>query len=141
MLMHRTSLATLIGSAVIGVTAIALPSGVFAAPSAGTVKVGMREWAITPAPASAKAGKITFVIKNNGKAKHELVVIRTDVAPTKIAVKKNRASEKGAKGEIGDLPAGATKRLTLTLPKGKYVLLCNFIGHYQAGQRAAFVVR
>ncbi len=139
--MHRKPLALLIGSLVVGVPAVALPAGVIAAPSDGTVKVGMREWAISPAPASAKAGKITFVIKNNGKAKHELVVVKTDIAPGKLPVKKNRASEKGAQGEIGNLPAGATKRLTLTLPKGKYVLLCNFIGHYQAGQRVGFVVR
>jgi uncharacterized cupredoxin-like copper-binding protein len=126
--------------ALIGTASVLLPVGALAASRGGTTKVAMREWAISPAPARATAGKITFVVKNNGKTKHEFVVIRTNLAPGKLPVTKGRASEKGSKGEIGNLPAGSTKRLTLTLPKGKYVLICNLGGHYQAGQRAAFVV-
>jgi uncharacterized cupredoxin-like copper-binding protein len=129
-----------IGAALIGV-AVAVPMAGQASSSGGSSKVALREWAIAPVPASATAGKITFIVKNNGKAKHEFVVIRTNLAPGKLPIKKNRASEKGAKGEVGNLLPGATKRLTLTLPKGKYVLICNYIGHYQAGQRAAFTVR
>lgn len=129
-----------IGAALIGAT-VAVPVVALAASGGGSTKVALREWAIAPVPAAATAGKITFVVKNSGKAKHEFVVIRTNLAPGKLPVKKGRASEAGAKGEIGNLPAGATKRLTLTLPKGKYVLICNLTGHYQAGQRAAFTVR
>lgn len=139
--MRRYSFATLIGSTVLGVAAVALPGGVLAASSGGTSKVGVREWVISPAPARLTAGKITFVVTNRGKVTHEFVVLRTDVAPAKLPVKNGRASEKGQKGEIGNLPAGATKRLTLTLPKGKYVLICNLSGHYRAGQHAALVVR
>jgi len=139
--MHRRSLSVLIGSTLVVTASVALSAGALGASGGGTSKVALREWAVAPAPASATAGKITFVVKNNGKTKHEFVVIKTDLAPAKLPVKKGRASEKGAKGEIGDLPAGSTKRLTLTLPKGKYVLICNLTGHYQAGQRAAFTVR
>jgi uncharacterized cupredoxin-like copper-binding protein len=139
-LVHARSSAFLIGAGLFGAV-VAIPVVAPAASGGGTSKVALREWAIAPVPSAATAGKITFIIKNNGKAKHEFVVIRTDVAPGKLPVKKGRASEKGAKGEIGNLPAGATKRLTLTLSKGKYVLICNFVGHYQAGQRAAFTVR
>lgn len=139
--MHRRSLSVLIGSTLLVAATAALSAGALGASGGGTTKVALREWAVTPAPATATAGTITFVVKNSGKAKHEFVVIKTDLAPGKLPVKKGRASEKGAKGEIGDLPAGKTKRLTLVLPKGKYVLICNLTGHYQAGQRAAFVVR
>ena len=139
--MPRHSPATVIGATLIGVAAIALPAGVLAASSGGTAKVGMREWSIKPAPASASAGKITFVVTNTGKTKHEFVVLKANVAPGKLLVTKGRVSEKTSQGEIGGLAPGATKRLTLTLAKGKYVLVCNITGHYQAGQHAAFVVR
>jgi uncharacterized cupredoxin-like copper-binding protein len=90
---------------------------------------------------AATAGKITFIVKNSGKARHEFVVIRTNVPAGKLPVKNGRASENGHKGEIGNLAPGATKKVTLTLAKGRYVLICNFSGHYQAGQHAAFTVR
>ena len=129
-----------IGAALIG-AAVAVPAVAPAASGGGASKVALREWAVTPVPATASAGKITFTVRNSGKTKHEFVVIRTNLAPAKLPVKNGRASEKGAKGEIGNLPPGSTKRLTLTLPKGRYVLICNLAGHYQAGQRAAFTVR
>jgi uncharacterized cupredoxin-like copper-binding protein len=130
---------------VIGTTLVALATAVplsgHAASGGGTTKVDVHEWAVSPAPAHATAGKITFVVRNTGTARHEFVVIRTDLAPGKLPVKNGRASEKGHVGEIGNLPAGSTKRLTLTLARGTYVLFCNFSGHYRAGQHAGFVVR
>jgi uncharacterized cupredoxin-like copper-binding protein len=44
-------------------------------------------------------------------------------------------------GEIPLIPSGASKRLTLRVSPGKYVLLCNLLGHYQAGQFAALRAR
>jgi uncharacterized cupredoxin-like copper-binding protein len=44
-------------------------------------------------------------------------------------------------GEAGDIKPGQTKKVTLTLKPGKYVLLCNLAGHYKAGQYAAFTVK
>jgi uncharacterized cupredoxin-like copper-binding protein len=138
--MHRRSSAVLVGAALAGAAALVPVTGL-AASQGGTSKVALREWVIAPAPAAATAGKITFTVKNSGKARHEFVVIRTNTAAGKLPVKNGRASEKGSKGEIGNLAPGATKKLTLTLAKGKYVLICNLSGHYQAGQHAAFTVR
>ena len=76
-----------------------------AASGGGASKVALREWAVMPVPTTASAGKITFTVRNSGKTKHEFVVIRTNLAPAKLPVKNGRASEKGAKGEIGDPPA------------------------------------
>lgn len=138
--MQRRTSKLLIGTSLIAVAA-AVPMSGIAASGGGTSKVTVKEWVVAPVPAHATAGKITFVVRNTGKTRHEFVVIRTNLAPGKLPVKNGRASEKGTKGEIGNLPAGSTKRLTLTLAKGKYVLICNLSGHYKAGQRAAFVVR
>ena len=138
--MHRQSSTFLIGLTLICV-ATAVPVVAPAASTGGASKVTLREWAIARAPASATAGKITFIVKNSGKSKHEFIVMRTNVPAGKLPAKNGRVSEKGSKGEIGDLAPGVTKRLTLTLAKGKYVLICNIAGHYQAGQHAAFTVR
>ena len=40
------------------------------------------------------------------------------------------ASEAGNVGEIGSVKPGQQKKLTLTLKKGHYSLLCNLPGHY-----------
>jgi uncharacterized cupredoxin-like copper-binding protein len=138
--MRGRSSSFLIGTALIGAV-VAVPALGFAASSGATSKVVLREWALVPSPATAAAGSITFTVRNRGKTRHEFVVLRTNVAADKLPVKNGRASEKGQKGEIGNLAPGATKRLTLTLAKGKYVLICNLSGHYQAGQHAAFTLR
>jgi uncharacterized cupredoxin-like copper-binding protein len=44
-------------------------------------------------------------------------------------------------GFVYDVQAGATRVLSLTLPAGHYVLICNLRGHYQSGMRADLVVR
>ena len=49
--------------------------------------------------------------------------------------------ESGDVGEIGPVPAGQARTLTLTLKRGHYSLICNLPGHYVAGQFADFYVR
>ena len=38
------------------------------------------------------------------------------------------------------MKAGASKTLTLTLKKGKYVVICNVPGHYEQGMKGDFKV-
>lgn len=83
---------------------------------------------------------MTFVVRNAGTVKHELVVLRTATKAAKLPVNDGgKASERGSVGR--QLAAGATRRLTLTLTKGHYVLICNLGGHYMAGMRANLTVR
>ena len=90
-------------------------------------------------PASVAAGKVTFVARNKGAVEHELVVVR---GTAKLPVKNFKADENGRDlGEIEDIEPGKTKRLTLTLVAGKYLLLCNIVGHYQLGMRSVLTVR
>ncbi len=106
-----------------------------------TVKVSLKEFKVLPSTKTVKAGKVTFSAKNVGSVDHELVVIKTNVAPGKLPVKNDKASEKGLVGEIPELRPGKSGKVTLKLAKGKYVLLCNVAAHYQAGQYTAFSVK
>ena len=93
------------------------------------------------APASAPAGRIVFTLVNRGDMRHEAVIIRTATRFDRLPVKNSVASEKGRVGTITNVAGGTRKKLTLTLPAGRYVIICNLPGHYQAGMRAPFTVR
>jgi uncharacterized cupredoxin-like copper-binding protein len=122
------------------VVAVTSAVGALAATSKATVNVAEKEFTLTPVPRSAKPGKVTFVVKNVGKLDHEFVVIKTNRPPGKLPIKGAKASEAGRIGKIPPFKPGQTKRITLALKPGKYVLLCNVAGHYQAGQHSAFRV-
>jgi uncharacterized cupredoxin-like copper-binding protein len=116
--------------------------GASAATSATGVTVKLKEFTLTPAVKTTKSGKVTFVVTNLGKLEHEMVVMKTNVPPGKLPLNaKNRVPEKSIVGEAGDIEPGQTKKLTLTLKSGKYVLLCNLAGHYKAGQYAGLTVK
>ena len=123
-------------AAMVGVTAAgALTSG-------KTVGLKLNEFNVLPSKQAAPAGKVTFVVKNVGKVEHEFVVVKTaKPAGSLLSHDGSEASEAGNVGEISSVVAGQTKKLTLTLKKGHYALLCNLPGHYKAGQFIDFYVR
>jgi uncharacterized cupredoxin-like copper-binding protein len=108
--------------------------------AATTVRVTEKEFTLKSVPASAKPGKVTFVVRNAGKLDHEFVIVKTNRAPAKLPLKGNKASEAGRVGKIPPFKPGKTKRIALSLKAGKYVLFCNVAGHYKLGQRAGFRV-
>ncbi len=127
------------------VTAGPASSGVKHEASTGASRVGVSlggssEFALTATPAKIAAGKVTFRVRNDGSITHELVVVRTDMAAGALASGGGRADETGSAGESGDLTAGASANLSLNLPAGHYVLLCNLPGHYAGGMRTDFTV-
>jgi uncharacterized cupredoxin-like copper-binding protein len=111
-----------------------------AKPAAATIAVVMKEFTVTPAPASVAAGKVTFKVSNKGKLKHEFVVVSTKKKADEL-MKGDEADETGNVSEIGNLPPGSTKKLSVMLKAGHYVLLCNLPGHYKAGQHHDFSVK
>jgi uncharacterized cupredoxin-like copper-binding protein len=115
-------------------------SPIGASPAKTLVKVQLKEFKVLPSPLKAKRGAVSFSVKNTGKINHEFVVLKTNTPPTKLLVKGGKAVEAGRVGRVGPLKAGASKSLNLMLKPGKYVLLCNLAGHYQAGQRIGFGV-
>jgi uncharacterized cupredoxin-like copper-binding protein len=109
----------------------------------GTVNVALgtsdNEYAMTPDPAEAAAGSVTFTLTNGGKLQHEMVVIRTDKGAANLGTD-GEADETGAVDEI-TVDAGQSGDLTVDLPAGAYALVCNLAGHYQAGMYADFTVK
>ncbi len=118
-------------------------------PSAGAtaLTVVMSDYAFTPKNATAATGPITITAPNQGKLVHELVLIRTDLPLAKLPtdsagdVNEDAFPESKLPGEISETQPGATGKLTVTLPAGRYVMLCNVPGHYQAGMVGNLVVR
>jgi len=99
--------------------------------------IALSEWKVVVA-STAKAGTATFSISNVGTFPHELLVFKSDLAPS--------AYPKDAAGDIvedgpgitlvsdGDNidPAGSQTR-TVDLVPGTYLFVCNIPGHFKAG--------
>ena len=120
------------------------PPGTWAAPSAtraATVRVRLVEFEVVLSRAAVPAGRVTFVVRNAGKIAHNFVVLRTNLPPSKLPTVGAVASEAGRQGKTPVFGPGATRRLTLTLRPGRYVLICNVAGHYSAGMFVGFRVR
>jgi uncharacterized cupredoxin-like copper-binding protein len=148
--MNRTSLIAAGAAATLGLGALAgcgsnndTPAKTPAQAASGSatpIAVKLTEWAVKPSKRTVGHGRLTFDVTNDGKAPHELVVLRTS-KPAGDLGSGTRISEKGHVGEQGELPAGASKQLKLTLAPGHYSLVCNLPGHYMAGMHADLTVR
>lgn len=101
--------------------AASAPSQAASAP----VEVKLSEWAITPGSLTVPAGKVTFVVSNDGKYPHNLTV-------------------QSASGEAGKTPnfkkADGSKNLELDLQPGTYTLLCSIPGHAEQGMKGTLTV-
>ena len=90
------------------------------------------------------AGRVTFEVNHaaSGDTEHEFVVLKTDMDDAHLPVHKGQVTESRFKkmGEVEDLARGSTKRLSLKLAPGHYVLICNRPGHYEMGMHTSFVV-
>lgn len=108
----------------------------------GPISVELKEWAVTPESVTAKAGAITFNVKNAGTKVHEFVVVKTDLKAEALPVSGSKIDESALTpvDEIEDIAVGATPTLTVTLAAGHYVLLCNIETHFGLGMRSDFDV-
>ncbi|MCS7294536.1 MAG: hypothetical protein RMK15_00025 [Chloroflexota bacterium] len=116
------------------------------------VSVELAEWRVVANPAQVKHGKVTFTARNSGpEDPHELVVVRTDLPADQLPIGEDGGIDEEAVevlGEIEPFGVGETQKLTLDLPPGRYVLLCNIVeveegqreSHYKKGMFTAFVV-
>lgn len=105
-----------------------------------TIKVVEAEYSLkdTPAKGKPKSGKITFDVENAGAIPHEFVVVKTDKKADAL-LKGSKADEKGNVGEIGNIDAGGSAKLSLKLKPGHYALICNLPGHYMPGGKAGML--
>ena len=118
-----------------------------------SVAVTLKEFEIVTDKDSVPAGNVTFRAKNSGPDDpHELVVVKTDLAPDALPTSADGAAdEEGAGdliGEIEEFAVGGEEEITFDLESGKYVLLCNVVeeadgvteSHYKNGMHTAFTV-
>lgn len=128
-------------SAAAGTPKAAAPAAAAPAPLGHAVKASLTEMKITDSVAKVAAGKVTFTVTNDGAMTHEYVVLKTSRPAASLPVSNGRASEAGHVGEIGDLPVGRTKTLTLNLKAGHYSIICNLPGHYLGGMHTDLTVQ
>lgn len=107
--------------------------------AASTVNEKLSEYKISGG-SGAKAGTVTFKVKNAGDIPHELVVIKTKAKAAKLKTKDDKAVETGKVGEV-EVASGKTKSLKLKLKKGHYALICNIGDHYSEGMHKDFTVK
>lgn len=107
-----------------------------------TIGGSMKEWSILLDRATAPHGSVHLQMRNEGHEVHELIVVRTDLAPDALPMKGDRVDEDQLKsmGEIQEFSGGKVEGKTFDLSAGKYVLFCNIPGHYQQGMRTGFTV-
>jgi len=114
------------------------------------VQVRLDEWRMLLDKQVFHPGRIRFEASNQGRVRHELVVIRTDVPAKDFQVVSGKVQEAAVgevMGEIEGLSPESEGALSLRLSKGSYVLFCNNLqegeveGHYQKGMWAHFTVR
>ncbi len=120
-----------------------------------TVRVNLVEYIVAPNPDSVPAGPVTFVAMNIGGNPHELVVIKTDLAPESLPTLDDGSFNGEGEGievigETAEIPGGGDgeEELELELESGAYVLICNVVedtndtttSHYEEGMSATFSV-
>ncbi len=111
-----------------------------------SVKVTLSEFKIVAAKTSFTPGTITFEAKNAGKSPHELAIVKTDLAANALPTDAGKVDEAKAgqvAGRINEnsLKKGKSKKQAFKLDAGKYVLICNLVGHYQGGMMAGIEVK
>ena len=124
-----------------GATAVAAPA---LGASTQTVLVGLNEWKID-VPDTIAHGIVTLSLTNKGKEIHEFVVFRTDLAVADLPLDaEGGVDEKGTGVQLVDehenLKPGTGADLKVDLPPGKYVFVCNMLGHFKHGMVKQVIV-
>ncbi len=100
---------------------------IFKAPApygAQQISVTLKEWQLIPAHLAAKAGKVRFIVSNQGTVPHGFEV-----------------EGPGVEEEIDPFPAGQTRTLELELAPGTYEVYCQVPGHKEQGMKGELIVQ
>lgn len=126
---------------------VASPSQAAPGGAGTSVATALSEFKIQLAATNAPAGPVTFQLTNGGAVVHEFVVFKTALAVDKLPMEASGAAvDETASGltvvnEVENIAVGATPSLTVDLPAGRYLLLCNVDTHYKAGMVAEFTTK
>ena len=99
-----------------------------------------KEYSLSSSSAQVTAGKVKIEVAVAGQLTHEFVAFATDLPEDQLPLtaKGDRIDEEG-KGithldpEAEDVAPGKSKTITIDLPKGRYVFVCNLEDHYGKG--------
>lgn len=107
------------------------------------VTVELTEMKVNLGRGQSAPGVVTFAATNRGALPHELVVVSSDAPegglPTNAGVVDESKVQKLADSE--EIAPGNNRTIQATLEPARYILLCNVIGHYQAGMHTTFTVQ
>ena len=114
------------------------------------VNLDLFEYQIVPDLDAVAAGSVTFNASNVGGATHELVIVKTDIAPDALPVGEDHAVDESGEGiavigRIEEFAAQSDASVTVDLEAGSYVLICNIVegaavSHYEEGMHRAFTI-
>lgn len=125
-------------------TPTATPTGTGAGGGgAASLGVTLDEFTIDLGNESIEPGRTTFSVENEGAIVHNLIVIDTDQAADALPVQNAQVNLDRLTVVVRtqeEIPPGATAQVTDNLAAGRYILICNVIGHYQAGMRTTLEV-
>ena len=108
---------------------------------ATTLPISMTEFKFTPANPELARGKIEITATNKGKTPHELILLKTDRDAGKLPKRGDGVSVRHSVGQIPPLVPGESAPHTFDLKPGRYVMVCNIPGHYDAGMYGTLTVR
>ena len=122
------------------VAALVLAPVVGAGTTPSTLRADVAEWSIVPGSGVVPAGRVRLVVRNIGYETHQVVVVRTKQFAEPLRLHGDHAVAAPAAPSLL-VPAGTTRTVVLTLPRGSYLLVDNLPWHYWQGTSAAFAVR
>jgi uncharacterized cupredoxin-like copper-binding protein len=104
-------------------------------PPAGatTIDVTLNEWKIVPSTTTAKAGTVTFNVKNVGPANsHEFIILKTDLAPDALPTARDGSINESGRGitspgESREIPVGKSQTVTVRMTPGNYIFVDNIV--------------
>src|SRR2546421_10217537 len=116
-------------------------------PAGRDIDMTLRDFRIIASAATVRAGTFTFVIHARGPTTHEFNVVRTDVGPAALPLRRDGITVDEDSpllhwaGSRENLDIGDVTSLTVPLRPGHYVVFCNMEGHYLAGMHLPLTVR
>ena len=97
----------------------AAAAGSTTATASGPIAVSLKEWSIELSAPTARAGALVFNARNEGKVPHDLVVVRTDLAPNALPTTSGLVDETKVTvvARTDQLTPGDGKRLSVELSR------------------------
>ncbi len=124
--MKKSVRIAIFGLAALGLVAAAACGGSSSPSPAGSVRVKMTEFKLSPAVIDASAGKAALMVENDGTIAHDVVV-------------QDASGKVVAKSEL--LQAGGSSVLKLEeLPAGTYTISCDVPGHRTSGMLGSLTI-